>query len=67
MLEAPIVMIQYCASRLTCLRRKVRFRVTQSTAFRLNVPFIQELGVEFISRWGGRSVVALISSLWHLQ
>jgi acyl-CoA thioesterase len=48
-------------------RRKVRFRVTQSTAFRLNVPFIQELGVEFISAADGRSVVALSLEPWHLN
>jgi len=48
-------------------RRKVRFRVTQSTAFRLNVPFIQELGVEFISAGDGRSVVALNLEPWHLN
>ena len=48
-------------------RRKVRFRVTQSTAFRLNVPFIKELGVEFISAADGRSVVALNLEPWHLN
>jgi uncharacterized protein (TIGR00369 family) len=48
-------------------RRKVRFHVTQSTAFRLNVPFIQELGVEFISAGDGRSVVALSLEPWHLN
>ena len=48
-------------------RRKVRFRVTQSTAFRLNVPFIKELGVEFISAGDGRSVVALNLEPWHLN
>jgi len=48
-------------------RRKVRFRVTQSTAFRLNVPFIKELGVEFISAADGRSVVALSLEPWHLN
>ena len=48
-------------------RRKVRFRVTQSTAFRLNVPFIKELGVEFISAGDGRSVVALSLEPWHLN
>jgi acyl-CoA thioesterase len=46
---------------------KVRFRVTQSTAFRLNVPFIKELGVEFISAGDGRSVVALNLEPWHLN
>src|SRR5258707_8920121 len=48
-------------------RRKVRFRVTQSTAFRLNVPFIKELGVEFISAAEGRAVVALNLEPWHLN
>jgi acyl-CoA thioesterase len=48
-------------------RRGVRFHVTQSTAFRLNVPFIQELGVEFVSAGDGRSVVALNLEPWHLN
>jgi acyl-CoA thioesterase len=48
-------------------RRKVRFRVTQSTATRLSVPFIRELGVEFISGGEGRSVVALNLADWHLN
>src|ERR1700690_3071952 len=48
-------------------RREVRFRVTQSSAFRLNVPFIKELGVEFISAADGRSVVALNLEPWHLN
>src|SRR6202789_3770393 len=48
-------------------RRKVRFRVTQSTAFRPSVPFIKELGVEFISAGEGRSVVALNLEPWHLN
>ena len=41
--------------------------MTQSTAFRLNVPFIKELGVEFISAGDGRSVVALNLEPWHLN
>ena len=41
--------------------------MTQSTAFRLNVPFIKELGVEFISAGEGRSVVALNLEPWHLN
>jgi acyl-CoA thioesterase len=41
--------------------------VTQSTAFRLNVPFIKELGVEFISAGDGRSVLALDLAPWHLN
>jgi acyl-CoA thioesterase len=48
-------------------RRKVRFRVTQSSAIRLNVPFIKELGVEFISAGEGRSVLALNLAPWHLN
>jgi acyl-CoA thioesterase len=47
--------------------RKVRFRVTQPNAFRLNVPFIQELGVEFLSAADGRSLVALNLEPWHLN
>jgi acyl-CoA thioesterase len=41
--------------------------VTQTSAFRLNVPFIKELGVEFISAADGRSVVALNLEPWHLN
>jgi acyl-CoA thioesterase len=41
--------------------------VIQSTAIRLNVPFIKELGVEFISAADGRSVVALDLAPWHLN
>jgi acyl-CoA thioesterase len=41
--------------------------VTQAPAFRLNVPFIKELGVEFISASDGRSVVALDLEPWHLN
>jgi acyl-CoA thioesterase len=48
-------------------RRKVRFRVTKPAAFRLNVPFIKELGVEFISAADGRAVVALDLEPWHLN
>lgn len=47
--------------------RAVRFRVSQAPAIRLNVPFIKELGVEFISASGGRSVVALNLEPWHLN
>ncbi len=49
------------------LQRGVRFRVTQSTAFRLNVSFIEKLGVEFISAADGRAVVALNLEPWHLN
>jgi uncharacterized protein (TIGR00369 family) len=41
--------------------------VTQAPAFRLNVPFIKKLGVEFISASDGRSVVALDLEPWHLN
>ncbi len=41
--------------------------MTQPTAFRLNVPFIKELGVEFISAADGRSLVALTLEPWHLN
>jgi acyl-CoA thioesterase len=47
--------------------RKVRFRVTQPTPVRLNVPFIRELGVEFLSAADGRSLVALNLEPWHLN
>jgi acyl-CoA thioesterase len=48
-------------------RRGVRFRVTQSTAFRLNIPFITELGIEFISAAEGRASVALNLEPRHLN
>lgn len=41
--------------------------MTQANAFRLNVPFIQELGVEFLSAADGRSLVALNLEPWHLN
>ena len=41
--------------------------MTQSTAFRLTVPFIKELGVEFISAADGSAVVALNLEPWHLN
>ena len=47
--------------------RRVRFRVSEASAFRLSVPFIKELGVEFISASDGRSVVALNLEPWHLN
>jgi acyl-CoA thioesterase len=49
------------------VRRGVRFRVTQSTAFRLNIPFITELGIEFISAADGRATVALDLEPRHLN
>jgi acyl-CoA thioesterase len=48
-------------------RGGVRFRVTQSTAFRLNIPFITELGIEFISAADGRATVALDLEPRHLN
>jgi len=48
-------------------RRGVRFHVTQSPAFRLNIPFITELGIEFISAADGRASVALDLEPRHLN
>jgi acyl-CoA thioesterase len=45
----------------------VRFHVGQSNVFRLNIPFISELGVEFISAADGVAVVALNLQPWHLN
>jgi acyl-CoA thioesterase len=47
--------------------RKVRFHVTQAKSFQHKIPFIQELGVEFISAANGRSVVALNLADWHMN
>jgi len=47
--------------------RKVRFHVTQANSFRHKIPFIQELGVEFISAADGRSVIALNLADWHMN
>lgn len=41
--------------------------MTQSTAFRLNIPFITELGIEFISAAEGRATVALDLKPRHLN
>jgi acyl-CoA thioesterase len=41
--------------------------VTQSPAFRLNIPFITELGIEFISAADGRATVALDLKPRHLN
>jgi acyl-CoA thioesterase len=41
--------------------------VNESTAFRLNVPFIKDLGVEFISCGAGLAVVALNLEPRHLN
>jgi acyl-CoA thioesterase len=48
-------------------RRGVRFHVPQSTAFQLNIPFITELGIEFISAAEGRATVALDLEPRHLN
>jgi acyl-CoA thioesterase len=48
-------------------RRGVRFRVTQSPAFRLNIPFISDLGIEFIDAAEGRASVALELQPRHLN
>ena len=41
--------------------------MTQSTAFRLNIPFITDLGIEFISAADGRATVALHLEPRHLN
>jgi acyl-CoA thioesterase len=41
--------------------------VSQSPAFRLNIPFITELGIEFISAADGRATVALDLKPRHLN
>jgi acyl-CoA thioesterase len=41
--------------------------VTQSSAFRLNIPFITDLGIEFISAADGRAEVALNLQPRHLN
>jgi acyl-CoA thioesterase len=41
--------------------------MTQSTAFRNDIPFIKELGVEFVSADNGRAVVALDLAPRHLN
>jgi acyl-CoA thioesterase len=48
-------------------RSGVRFRVTQSPAFRLNIPFITDLGIQFISAADGRASVALDLKPRHLN
>src|ERR1700760_1112620 len=48
-------------------RRGGRFLVTQSPAFRLNIPFISDLGIEFISAADGRASVALDLQPRHLN
>src|ERR1700722_1946232 len=46
---------------------ELRFPVTQQSAFHREVPFIKELGVEFISAEAGRAVVALTLEPRHLN
>jgi acyl-CoA thioesterase len=41
--------------------------MTQSTAFRNDIPFIKDLGVEFISAENGRAVIALNLAPRHLN
>jgi acyl-CoA thioesterase len=41
--------------------------VSQSNAFRLDIPFIKDLGVEFISAEGGTACVALTLTPRHLN
>jgi acyl-CoA thioesterase len=41
--------------------------VTDSSSFRLNIPFITELGIEFISAADGRAAVALDLQPRHLN
>jgi acyl-CoA thioesterase len=41
--------------------------MTQSTAFRNDVPFIKDLGIEFISAENGRAVIALNLAPRHLN
>jgi acyl-CoA thioesterase len=41
--------------------------MTQSTAFRIDIPFVKDLGVEFISAESGRAVIALNLAPRHLN
>ena len=41
--------------------------MTPSTAFRKDIPFINDLGVEFISAENGRAVIALNLAPRHLN
>ena len=41
--------------------------MTQSTAFRNDIPFVKDLGVEFISAENGRAVIALNLAPRHLN
>jgi uncharacterized protein (TIGR00369 family) len=49
------------------IERGLGFRVTQANAFRLDIPFIQDLGVEFVSAGEGTAVVALNLLTKHLN
>ena len=41
--------------------------MTQSTAFRNDIPFVKDLGIEFISAEDGRAVIALELAPRHLN
>jgi uncharacterized protein (TIGR00369 family) len=41
--------------------------VSHATTFQHKIPFIKELGVEFVSAANGRSVVALDLTDWHMN
>ena len=41
--------------------------MTQSTAFRLDIPFVKDLGIEFVSADNGRAVLALDLTPRHLN
>lgn len=41
--------------------------MTHSTAFRNDIPFVKDLGIEFISAEGGRAVIALDLAPRHLN
>jgi uncharacterized protein (TIGR00369 family) len=41
--------------------------MTQSTAFRNDIPFVKDLGIEFISAEDGRAVIALDLAPRHLN
>jgi uncharacterized protein (TIGR00369 family) len=48
-------------------QRELRFPVGDATSFLPNVPFIKELGVEFLSSGDGLASVALNLEPWHLN
>jgi uncharacterized protein (TIGR00369 family) len=41
--------------------------MTQSTAFRIDIPFVKDLGIEFVSADNGRAVLALDLTPRHLN